>query len=378
MLDAVAGHAWNPAAPLAKGQRTIGGVFVNWRPDWDGHSAVAANTNIGTTGVSDAAAGAASRHDPLDDLLILRVLDTYLATGAHSAPMDQLRCELSPIVAQEFARYGVDRAWIYGQLIALGQLDSGGAWLSDARDYADLLARSYIDPIAGAERDPRTGAYRSDNAAEVAGALADAGHRFGRPDWLSIAAKAAAYLVTRAANPVTGLFPGTLTVTTGGTQDVVGDPLVKVGSQAQLLDALLSVYDQTGDHSLLTAVQRAAVSLDSPAIGLADPRAGGYFYAADASGTRIRTSYKETRQAWMLPLWRHLVRDGVTGAGQVSALDAFVRDGLFRAGGDGFAYRVAPDLSTFVSNGNDTTVREDFISTEATGIAVVALLGPLS
>ena len=375
---ALAGHAWNPAAPIAKGAPTRGGVFVNWRAAWNGRSAAGPATNIATSGVSDADAGTDARHDPLADLIILRDIDGYLATGARDDSVVQLECRLRPIVAGEFNAYGVDRGWIYSQLIDLSELDDGGPWLAAAQHYADLLSRGYIDPVTGAEREPRTGDYRSDYAAETAAALVDAGHRFGRPDWVAQGSRAARYLVMHAADAGTGLYAGELHVNATASHDDVVDPLVKVGAQAQLLDSLLSVYDETRDVELLDAVQRSVAALDNPSLGVADNQSGGYYYALNASGTGVRTEYKETRQAWMLPLFQRLQHDSPDGSARTEQFAAFVRDGLFRPTGQGYVYRVAPDLRDYTSSVNGATLSENWISSEATGIALDALMGSLS
>ncbi len=354
---ALAGHAWNPAAPLAKGAPSPGGVFVNWRAAWNGRSAAGPETNVATSGVSDADAGINGRHDPLADLIILRDIDGYLATGARDDSVVQLECQLRPIVAGEFNAYGVDRGWIYDQLIALSELDNGGPWLSAAQHYADRLSRGYIDPATGAERDPKTADYRSDYAAETAAALVDAGRRFGRPDWVAQGSRAARYLVTHAADAGTGLYAGELHVNATAPHDDVVDPLVKVGAQGQLLDSLLSVYDETQDVVLLDAVQRAVAALDNPSLGVADDHFGGYYYGLNADGTGVRTAYKETRQAWMLPLLQRLEHDSPDESARAEQFAAFVRDGLFRPTGAGYVYRVAADLQDYTSSVNGATVR---------------------
>jgi hypothetical protein len=377
VVDSVAAHAWNGSAPPSRGTGP-GGVYINWRPSWDGHGAAAAATNIQTSGGSDADAGAPTRHDPLADLLILHGVTAYLAVGGPDPAAERLRCLLSPVVASELRSYGVDRGWVYGQLIALAQLDSAGPWLASAQHFAELLARSYLDPATGAERNPRSGTYRSDYAAEVAAALVDAGQRFHRADWVTQGGRAATWLLTHAADPSTGLFPGVLRLSAADAHDGVVDPMVKIGAQAQLLDALLSVSDVTHDPRLLAAVQRAVATLDNPAVGVTDPRHGGYYYAVDAGGTNARTDYKETRQAWVLPLLQHLQRITGSGAARTAKAENLVRDSLYRPNGQGYVYRVAPDLGEYVSSLDGVRLGEEWISSEATGIALVALTGPLS
>ncbi|HEY0410247.1 MAG TPA: hypothetical protein VGE42_08260, partial [Candidatus Dormibacteraeota bacterium] len=57
--------AFNPDAPPSKGSSLNGGLFVNWRGDWDGNLSTASdNTNVQTTGLSDDQNGSSPRHDP--------------------------------------------------------------------------------------------------------------------------------------------------------------------------------------------------------------------------------------------------------------------------------------------------------------------------
>lgn len=372
VVDSLAAHAWNANAPARRGGSS-GGVYINWRPMWDGAIPTATLTNVGTDGRSDSQAGHAERHDPLADLLTLRGILGYFAAGGHNARAHQLACRLRPVVAQEFAAYGVDRAWVYGVLVDLSGLDSQGPWLQDAHGYAQLLARIYVDPASGVQHQPTSGVYRSDYAAETAAALADAGARFLRPDWTELGRRAAIALVQRAADPTTGLLPGTMTVAPG-PRDTVSDPFVKIGAQAQALNALLTVYDLTHEASLLAAVTKAATTLDNPAVGVHDTAHGGWFFGLDASGTGVNTTYKETRQAWMLQLAKHLQSTTGRDILGVTGLETLVGDQLIRTNGAGYAYRVAPDFSPYMHVVNGSPLVEDWISTEGTGIALTVLL----
>jgi len=373
VVGTVAAHSWNPAAQPSRG-KVSGGVFINWRPGFDGKNGIAAATNIQGSGSSDAEAGADPRHDPLADLLILRGTAAYLATGVTDPAATQLACRLGPVVAAEFEHYGVDRGWVYPQLIALSRLQPSGPWRDQARRFAILMSQVYIDPVTGAERDPRRRTYRSDWSAETAAALVLAGVEFDRPDWVTQGRRAARRLVTHGANSATGLIPGVLQLRPQVGRDAVIDPLVKVGAQAQLLDSLLTIHLITGDQVLLEAVVRAVGSLNDPGIGVIDREHGGYFYAVDADGRNVRTAYKETRQAWMAPLLLRLAKATKHDEGGEKMRD-LVRDGLFRQDGAGYAYRVAPDWGEYVWSPEGPRLSENWISAEATGIALAVLTG---
>lgn len=378
VLDALAPKAWNAAAPDRRTGKVTGGVYINWRPGWDGATRAASNVDIKTSGQSDADAGDGGRHDPLADLAILRDIDAYLATGRSDAALNTLRCRLDPVVAAEFAAYSVERGWIYFDLIDLSELDPAGVWRQRAEEFASTLSTTYIDAGTAMVVDPVHHTYRPDYSAEVAAALVDAGVRFARPDWVAQGTAAATALVRRAADPATGLFPGELSLTAGAARDTVVDPLVRMGPAAQTLDGLLTVYDHTHDPALLAAVQRSVNTMNTPGLGLVDSAHGGYFFGIDADGNDPQEQYKETRQAWMLPLLRHLARDGGTSSVTAAAMLQVVQNDLYRPGGAGYAYRVLPDYRTYVSSQDGVKTSEDWISTEAIGIAVDALLGPLS
>jgi len=372
VLAAYSVLAWNPSAPPVRPSTLSGGLFVNYRPSWDGSRDVAGNTNVRTSGDSDAQAGGSPRHDPLTDLTMLRTIDTVLGIGGSSdSDLDRLRCQLQPVTEAEFANYGVERGWVYGQLIDLSRLDPAGPWLVDARTFANTLARRFR---AGLDAMP---SFRPDWIAESAAALTDAGSRFQQPSWTKIGRTLALRLCVLSADRATGLFPGQAH-SSGGDRATVDDPLVKIGSQAQLLDALLSVYDAEHDRPLLSAVRTAVASIRSPTIGLADTVHGGWYYAVDMDGKGLRTSYKETRQAWLLSMFRHAAAAGLVSSQLIGPMTATIRDSLYQPDSHGYVYRVRPDWTPFAATQNGKRIEENWLSSEATGIALQALLGPLS
>jgi hypothetical protein len=370
-LTTFAAVAWNPSAPSAKRSTLTGGLFINFRPTWDGTNDAATNTNIQTIGNSDAETGNAPRHDPLTDLVILRGIDALLSTGVHNPGLDQLRCQLQPVTEAEFATYGVGRGWIYHELVDLSLLDSNGPWSNHARTFADLLAKQFADGI-----DPNSN-FRPDWIAQSAAALTDAGNRFNQPGWTSTGHRLALDLCRTTADPRTGFFPGQAHPSPTGPATVV-DPMVKVGSQAQLVDALLTVYDDTHDQEILAAVKKNLTSLQSPHIGIADTENGGWFYAVNVDGTGVRDSYKETRQAWLVGLFRHAAGNGLIPAELGEKLASIVREQMYQPDSRGYVYRVQGDWAPYVTIQHGRRVTENWVSSEATGIAVHALLGPLT
>jgi hypothetical protein len=374
-LDAFATRAWNGAAPAVRPSRQPGGLYINYRPEFDGVSHAASETNINTDGQSDAEAHAGSRHDPLADLAILRDLDAASAAGIGTAATDRLRCRLQPVVTAEFSQYGPPRGSVYRDLTNLSELDPRGPWRAAAHGFAVHLATTFSDPatLGSTAAQPQV---RPDWVAASAAALVDAGGRFDTPAWTALGAELAVQLATRAANPVTGLFPNGLDVDAAGVVTVT-DPLTRVGAQAQLLDDLLTVADRTGNRQLRTAVSAGLGAVMSPDIGLADGGHGGWFFAVDADGSDLRTAYKETRSAWMVPLLQHAERSGLPVAtGAADEAERIVRASMYLASSGGYVYRLTPDWTVY-RDSRTAPLGENWVSSEATAIAVHVLLGDL-
>ncbi len=377
ILDDMHRFAWNPSAPPAgKTSQLRGGLYINWRGSWDGSpTTAAANTNLQTAGQSDQEAGANPRHDQLTDLVYLRNLLAYesVVPGDHRFEGDVKRVE--PIVRAEFRSYGPYRCWIYFSLVDLDRYQPSTGWQDYARSYAGMIATRYYDSARGAIVDPSHGTYRSDFAAECGAALLDAGKRFGTAAWHDDGAKVVTHLVHAAADPATHLFPGELEPAAGSGMDRVVTRQLKVGAQAQLLDSLLTAYDMTGDAALLNAVRQAVLSLFDPRLGVHDAANGGFYFAIDAGGQNLNSSYKETRQGWMVTLLDHLDRDdGGRWRGQAGEARTVVRERLWQPQDHGYLYRVTPDFKVFVNHDRPGGVAEEFVTSEAMGIAAAALL----
>jgi hypothetical protein len=370
-------NAFNPQAPPAKGASRPGGLFVNWRGTWQGNPATAAaNTNIQSSGLSDQQAGSKPRHDPLTDLVYLVNLDAYLTSHPDERDFTADAARVEPIVHQEYANAGYYRCWVYFQLRDLGQLEPGQGWDDIADHLAAGVYRHYYNSQAGAIADPRHGGiYRTDFAAECGAMLIDIGSRQHNAAWTEAGNAALGHLLARAQNPETHLFP--LQMMLGQTKDTVVQAQVKMGEEAQLLNAFLDAYDLTGNKDYLNAAVQGVDSLYSPAIGLWDRVHGGFFYSVDANGSHLRAAYKETRQAWMLLLLQHL--DRIEGGGEWTQKEhemlAVVRDKLWQQRIGGYPYREGPGFVLYQSSdgpGNAYVV-EDWVTSEAMGIACESL-----
>jgi hypothetical protein len=370
ILDDMHSHAFNPAAPPTKGSDLSGGLFINWLGTWDGDLTTASdNTNIETSGLSDDQTGASPRHDPVVDLMYLRNLRAYMHDFPSDHSFDQDAARMEPIVKAEFAHYTYYRSWIYFQLRDLDRFEPGHGWDQMAHTFADAVDRGFYDAAAGTVIDKSHDNYRTDFAAESAAMFADAGARYGEPQLTAAARSITQHLLAEAQDPTTHLYPLQMAYSPRG--DTVEQSQIKVGAEAQLLDGLLTVYDHLRDPRILTAVEQSVNELYSPQLGLWDTRNGGFYFSVDADGRGLDTSYKETRQAWMLDLLRHLDQDAGGQAQRIAAMTSVVVDSLYQKALDGYVYRVTPAFAVMqTGNGpGHTDVQEDFVTSEAMGIA---------
>ena len=376
LLD-MGADGFNPQAPPVSGASQPGGLFINWRGTWPGDLATAAaNTDIQESGLSDQQAGSAARHDPLTDLTYLVSLYGYQTLYPHDRKFAQDVSRMEPIVKQEYADVGYYRCWVYFQLRDLGQLQPAQGWDAIAARFAAGVYQHYYDSQAGTIGDPRHDwIYRTDYAAECGAMLIDAGQREHEAAWVSAGNSTLAHLMQRTQNPVTHLFP--LQMKVGATQDTIVQTQLTMGEEAQLLNSFLDAYDLTGNKSYLNAVVQAMNSLYSPTIGLWDQINGGFFFSIDANGQALNASYKETRQAWMLPLLQHLARieGGGVWAAREQVMLTVVRDKLWQPSIHGYPYRVSVSFAIYQSHNGPgrTSVDEDWVTAEAMGIASESL-----
>jgi len=374
-------HAFNPRAIPVSGASRPGGLFINWRGTWPGDLATAGgNTNIGENGLTDRQAGSAPRHDPLTDLTYLVSLYAYQAIYPRDREFAGDVTRMEPIVKQEWANAGYYRCWVYFQFRDLNELRPGQGWGALAAAFAARVYQHFYNSRAGAMADPHhDGVYRADYAAECGAMLIDAGQRGHNAAWIRAGNAALAHLIQRARDPRTHLFP--LQLKLGHARDTIVQAQLKMGEEAQLLNSFLDAYDLTRNESYLGAVVRAAGSLYSRAVGLWDRAHGGFFFSVDADGHALNTHYKESRQAWMLPLLQHLARieGGGVWARRERQMLTVVRDKLWQPGIHGYPYRVSPGFALYQSDNGPghTRVVEGWVSSEAMGIACESLASQL-
>ena len=370
ILNTMHQDAFNPQAPSTKGSNLPGGLFINWRGDWDGNLQTASdNTNIQTSGSSDDQTGASPRHDPVVDLMYLRNLRAfkYYAPNDHSFDGDAAR--MDPIVRAEFANYTYYRSWIYFQLLDLNAFQPHAEWDLLAEHFVQGVYHGFYNSAAGTIIDKSHNNYRTDFAAESAAAFADAGARFNDSAMTAAAKSTTEHLLTYAEDPNTHLYPLQMNYQQGG--DAVGQAQIKIGEQSQTLDSLLTVYDHIRIPQILTAVKAAVDEMYNPALGLQDALNGGFFYSVDYDGKGLQSAYKESRQAWMVQLLGHLNADAGGQAQRLADMTSVVLNRMWQNALHGYVYRTSDNWGVYTNHSgpNHTAVDENFVTSEAMGIA---------
>ena len=370
ILNTMHQDAFNAQAPSTKGSSLPGGLYINWRGDWGGDPSTASdNTNIQTSGSSDDQTGASPRHDPVVDLMYLRNLRAYMhyAPSDHSFDGDAAR--MDPIVRAEFAGYTYYRSWIYFQLLDLNAFQPRAGWDLLAEHFVQGVYHGFYNSSAGTIIDKSHNNYRTDFAAESAAAFADAGARFNDSAMTAAAKSTTEHLLTYAQDPNTHLFPLQMNYQQGG--DAVGQAQIKLGEQAQTLDSLLTVYDHIHITQILTAVKGAVDEMYNPALGLYDTLNGGFFYSVDYDGKGPQSAYKESRQAWMVQLLGHLTTDAGGQTQRLADMTSVVANKMWQNALHGYVYRTSDNWGVYTNHSgpNHTAVDENFVTSEAMGIA---------
>jgi len=371
VLQAMGVHGFNPQAGPKNHSNLTGGLFINWAAGWDGNlSSAADNTNIGSNGKAGGVKNGLVAHDEFTDLLYLRNLLGYRAGNPVDHSFDGEIKRLEPIVEAEFASYTDIKCSLYGELRDLDRFEPGHGWDDLAHSYAEAVFSGGYDASAGIVA--KNGSYRVDYATECGAMLLDAGRRYASSDMTAAGKATIAHVISQAADPGTHLFPLQMKLSSGG--DTVTQAQLKVGEQAQLLDALLQAYDITGEKADLDAAVAATKELFSSDLGLHDEAHGGFYFSVDADGSHLSRSYKETRQAWMLPLLEHLDRiQPGQWTSQAGEMLTVVRDKLWQSSSNGYVFRTSVDFSIYHAHLSGATVTESWVTTEAMDIACQSL-----
>jgi hypothetical protein len=377
ILDEMQRKAFNPQAVPPKNSAGVpGGIYINWGATWDGSPDTAAdNTDFNTNGQTDSQAGLPARHDEFTDLLYLRNLLGYRAQNPADHGFDTNISRMEPVVKSDFQSYTFYKCSLYGELEDMARFAPDQGWGALADAYAQAVLKRFYSASLGSVVDSAHSSYRVDYATECAAMFVDAGKRTGNQTMLAAGISTARHILQNAVDPTTHLLPLQMSVGASG-KDAVAQKQVKVGDVAQILDSFLVLYDLTNDSAYRQEVHDAVSWMFSSPIH--DQQNGGFFFSVDLDGTNLQSSYKESRQAWMLPLLQHLNRlEPGMWTTQENEMLVVVRDKLWQPVSSGYVFRVTPSFGPFQSSNGPghAHVTESWVTTEAMDIACQALEG---
>lgn len=397
MLDNIKANGFDSNSSINGG---LGGLWINWR---EGTQPLQVDFN--GSGKTDAQSNVPLRHDRLTDLRYLRALLEYKAQHQSDTQFDSEITKYTAIVKADLPGTD-DRGWVYDEISRITALDNDPWFATKLKDFATQFANgSYHANIGTVYKTDSThpnGYYRVDWAIEQGCALIQAGKQFNNADWTSKGesiltfVRAHAYMPqyhifayqmdqvltsSGAANP-TETFYNTYDPKTG--KGTIGSRIV-LGEVAQEILSLLHAYQASGEPTLLSDA-RDLIDTLSPSInrlGLWDSTNTGYFKQVTFSGTSLQsagtlqldnTKKEAGRQGQMLEAV--VLANKVTNnayASMQSALVTMVTGPAYYAPGHGVVYEVRPDWS-LVKNSGSSTGFEDWVTTEAMGIALEGLL----
>lgn len=397
MLDTIKANGFDSDPSLNGG---LGGLWINWR-----YGTQPLQVDFNGSGKTDVQSNVPLRHDRLTDLRYLHTLLEYKAQHLSDTQFDGEITKFTAIVKADLPGTD-DRGWVYDEIAHIAALNNDPWFTSKLQEFGTSYASGFyhanIGTVYQTDSSHPNGYYRVDWAIEQGCALIQAGKQFNNADWTAKGQSILAFVRTHAymaqyhifayemdqvvtasgaANP-TETFYNTYDPKTG--KGTIGSRIV-LGEVAQEILSLLHAYQASSDPTLLSDARDLLDTL-SPGInrlGLWDSTNTGYFKQVTFSGASLQNSgtmkldntKKEAgRQGQMLEavILANKVTNNAYQAMQV-ALVTLVTGPAYYTPGHGVVYEVRPDWSLVKSSGSSTGY-EDWVTTEAMGIALEGLL----
>lgn len=380
----------------------LGGLFINWRY---GSNPFLANN--GRTIVRDGKVESSDEplHDRLTDLRYLRGLLMYKKGSPADRTLDKDIEKYTRIVKAEFPDGTDERGWVFDEWLAMFALTNDKWYQEAARSTAAALERKFYHPEVAAlykrNSGNQYGYYKPSEALGQAAALVKAGRAFQNPKWIEEGKRAANFVIAHAYMPRYHVFLGNMDGVLnddGKAQDnekilikesshgyTITGGTMRLGEIAECAQSLASIGRNTANLAILNIAKDMLDAL-SPAnntIGLWDSKYGGYFYGlifpgsdyANAGQASMRTSSKEAGRQLLMYFAFHEGNESFANRyakAENAILDVVVNKAFYQPG-HGYLYEMTPDWNPIVRKGNV----DDFVTTEAMGIAVEVLLDPL-
>ncbi len=379
----------------------LGGLWLNWR-----YGTQPLQINFDDAGNANGSS-VPPRQDRLVDLRYVHTLWLYKRQHLDDARFDGELKKYTDIVKHEFTDHPDERGWVFDTLVDLYHLSHDAFYKHAAQAEVVFLDTKRFHRSVGAyyktSRTHPRGYYPVDQALEAGCALLQAGSLFSNKQWTRDCKTILAFVYQHAflrryhvfvsymdhvllangkLNPTETFFRGK---DQGG--HLINGGQVTVGLVGQEILSLLHAYQVTRDETLLDRAQEllAPFMARPNALGLWDTHHLGYYTALIFPGKTIAhpgtpTLSKKTKEGGqqLLMLEAFQVADTLTSgqyAGMVTALEQVAVNKAFYAPGHGYLDQETADWKPLVlQSGDNAGETEDWVTTEAMGIALEALL----
>ena len=384
----------------AQANNGLGGLWLNWRYGTD-----PLQTNFDDAGNANGSQ-VPPQQDRLADLRYIHALWMYKTQHPQDTQFDDELMKYTQIVKAEFSGHPDERGWVFDTLIDLYHLSHDAFYNQTAKAEAMYLDTAHFHRSLGAyyktsHSHPR-GYYPVDEALEAGSALLQAGSLFNHKQWSKDGKARMAFVEKHAflshyhvfasymdnvllpsgkLNSTETFFRGT---DQGG--QMINGGRVTVGLTGQEILSFLDAYSVTHDEPLLDKAQELLAPLRAHpnTLGLWDSHHLGYYAALTFPGKTLThpgtpVLSKKTKQGGqqLLMLEAFKVADTLTDGdytSMVMAMEQVAINKAYYAVGHGYLDQETADWKPLVLQGGDNTGEtEDWMTTEAMGIALHAL-----
>ena len=377
-----------------------GGLWLNWRYGTDPFQ-----TNFDATGTANGSQ-VPPQQDRLADLRYVQNLWLYKRQHPDDTQFDTELMKYTTIVKAEFSNHPDERGWVFDTLINLYHLSHDSFYQQTAQAEAQSLDTAHFHRKLGAYYKTNYSHphayYPVDEALEAGAALLQAGSLFHHPQWSKDGKTILAFVEKHAflshshvfasymdnvllpngkLNPTETFFRGT---DQGG--QLINGGRITIGLAAQEILSLLDAYNVTADETLLDKAQEllAPFRAHPNTLGLWDSHHLGYYAALTFPGKTIThpgtpVLSKKTKQGGqqLLMLEAFQVANTVTDgqySSMVTAMEQVAVNNAYYAAGHGYLDQETADWKPLVlQSGDNAGETEDWVATEAMGIALEAL-----
>ena len=378
----------------------LGGLWLNWR-----YGSQPLQTNFDAAGNSEGSLVPPQQNRPTD-LRYVQNLWIYKTQHPDDTQFDSELMTYTAIVKHEFSNQPDERGWVFDTLVNLSHLSHDSFYQQAAKAEAKYLDTAHFHRSVGAYFKTSSshphGYYPVDEALEAGYALLQAGFLFHHKQWSKDGKTILAFVEKHAflshyhvfasymdnvllksgkLNPTETFFRGT---DQGG--QMINGGRITVGLAAQEILSLLDAYAVTSDETLQDLAQEllAPFRAHPNTLGLWDSHHLGYYAALTFPGKTIAhpgtpVLSKKTKQGGpqLLMLEAFQVANPLTDGtytGMVMAMEQVAVNKAYYTAGHGYLDQETADWKPLMlQTGDNAGKAEDWVTTEAMGIALQAL-----